>query len=121
MSDIPSQKVETTPKIEKVFIDPITQRLDAFKLARNVIKSGFKPDFMVALWRGGCFIGMCMHELFKYVGWDVDHIAIRTSKYTGINEASSTVQVHNLTYLKERIKPGQSILLVDDVWDTGSR
>ena len=27
--------------------------LDSFQLARNIFESGFKPDFLVGLWRGG--------------------------------------------------------------------
>ena len=103
----------------KNFVSPDTLRQDSYKLAAQVIKDGFIPDFMVAIWRGGATIGICMHELFKYVDMDVDHIAIRTSRYSGIDETKSHVAVHNLGYLVERLKPDSKVLLVDDVYDSG--
>lgn len=106
-------------RITKTFITPEQLRLDSFKLAKQIVESGSKPDSMVAVWRGGTFIGCCVHEFLKYKNIEVDHIAIRTSKYTGIDKCTTEVNVHNLGYLLERLKPGDTILLVDDVWDTG--
>lgn len=103
----------------KLFVSPEVLRQKSFELASIVVKAGFKPDVMVVLWRGGASIGCYMHEFFKYIGWDVDHIAIRTSRYTGIDKASSGVAVHNLGYLKERLNKDSKVLLVDDVHDTG--
>lgn len=103
----------------KHFVSPDSLREDSYALAAKVIESGFKPDFLIAIWRGGATIGICMHEFFKYLNIPVDHIAIRTSKYTGIDVASSTVQVHNLGYLTERLKKDSKVLLIDDVYDTG--
>lgn len=107
-------------QISKLYITPDELRKDSFVLGMKVIKDGFRPDFMVALWRGGAPIGCNIHELLKWKGINSDHIAIRTSKYTGIDKADSRVVVHNLSYLVENIKPGDKILLVDDVWDSGS-
>ena len=71
-----------------------------------------------------CLYTTWLHNLnldfIQYKGVSTDHIAIRTSRFTGIGIASEEVLVHNLTYLKERVKAGDSILLVDDVWDTGT-
>jgi hypoxanthine phosphoribosyltransferase len=109
---------------QKQFIQPDELRRDSFALGAKVVKSGFKPDLMVALWRGGAPIGCYMHELFKFKGIVTDHIAIRTSKYTGIGESNATVQVHSTSYVLDRIRdnvnPAFRILLVDDVWDSGS-
>lgn len=74
---------------------------------------------MVAIWRGGAPIGCHVHELFKFMNIHTDHIAIRTSKYTGIDKCNSTVTVHNLGYLKERLTSDSKVLLVDDIFDTG--
>ena len=104
----------------KVFVDPETLQTDSFILASKVFEDGFEPDFMVAIWRGGAQIGCCVHEFFKYLDMKVDHIAIRTSRYTGIDETSAKVEVHNLGYLVERVKSTSKVLLVDDIFDTGS-
>jgi hypoxanthine phosphoribosyltransferase len=73
----------------------------------------------VVLWRGGAPIGCYMHEFFKRCGIKPDHIAIRTSRYHGIDSASETIEVHNLGYFLERAKKDTNVLLVDDVHDTG--
>ena len=103
----------------KQFISPESLRHDSYKLASRIVDSGFKPDFMIAIWRGGAFIGCCVHEFLKFLGLKTDHIAIRTSRYSGIDETHETVQVHNLGYLMEKLQKSSKVLLVDDVYDTG--
>lgn len=103
----------------KHYITPDSLRLDSYRLAAKVVQDGFKPDYMVAIWRGGAPIGCCVHEFLKRVGQTPDHITIRTSRYTGIDQVGNEIQVHNLAYLLERLKPDSKILLVDDVWDKG--
>ncbi len=108
----------------KVYVDLDTYRKDSYDLARQVMEGGFMPDFLVALWRGGTLPGTCMHEAFNWRAAKkgtplVDHIAIRTSRYYGIDKAHSTVHVHNLGYLNEKLRPNTKVLIVDDVFDTG--
>lgn len=105
--------------IKKRFITPDKLRVVSFGLAARVLQSELRPTFLVALWRGGATIGCYVHEYLGYKGIESDHIAIRTSRYTGVDCAAEEVIVHNLTYLKEQAKAGDSILLVDDVWDSG--
>lgn len=105
----------------KQFISPSDLRMDSFRLGSMVVMSGFKPDFLVAIWRGGAPIGCYVHEVLKKCDMTVDHIAIRTSRYTGIDKTSENgkIEVHNLGYLLERLEPDSKILVIDDVWDTG--
>lgn len=103
----------------KYYIELDSLRTDSYALGIKVLEDGFVPDFMIALWRGGAPIGCYMHELFKYLKYSVDHIAIRTSRYTGIDTVSESVGVHNLGYLQERVTPTSKLLLVDDVFDSG--
>lgn len=105
--------------MSKQYVQPDELRLDSFTLGAKVMDSKFRPDFMIALWRGGAPIGCYVHELLKYCGLQVDHIAIRTSKYTGIDQASATVKVHNLGYVTEQLCKETKLLLVDDIFDTG--
>lgn len=104
---------------QKLFVSPETQRLDSYRLASKIVKDGFHPDFMVAIWRGGASIGICVHEFLKYKNINTDHISIRTSRYTGIDETADNVAVHNLGYLVERLTTSSKVLLVDDVFDSG--
>ena len=103
----------------KQYIQPEELRHDSFVLGAKVIEDGYKPDFMVALWRGGSTIGIFCHELLKRRGIKVDHICIRTSRYTGIDTTEEKVKVFNLNYIVKNIVNGSKILLVDDVFDTG--
>ena len=103
----------------KRFVSPDELRKDSYLLGTKVIESKFRPDFMVALWRGGSTIGICIHELLKYCGTPTDHIAIRTSRFSGMNKGSEEVAVHNLGYLIERLNKDSKVLLVDDVFDSG--
>jgi hypoxanthine phosphoribosyltransferase len=92
---------------------------DSFSLAMAIFDSGFKPDFIVGVWRGGASVGIAVQELLELLGTHSDHIAIRTSSYTGIGQRAKTVEVHGLSYIIHRASSGQSVLLVDDVYDTG--
>ena len=38
---------------------------DSFQLAANVHAAGFKPDFLVGLWRGGSAVGIRVRKLHK--------------------------------------------------------
>lgn len=89
------------------------------ELARRIVSSGFRPTFLVALWRGGAPIGIAIQEVLEYHSIHTDHIAIRTSSYTGIDTQSKTVRVHAVDYLVSRLSAEDELLLVDDVFDSG--
>ena len=104
---------------EKIFIKPADLLYDSFRLGAKILESGFLPDYIVAIWRGGTPIGIAVQELLDYAGVETDHIAIRTSYYTGIEKTSDKVQVHGLGYLIDKICHEDCLLIVDDVFDTG--
>lgn len=105
--------------LEKTYISANQLLIDAYELGLKVLDSGFRPDFIVGVWRGGAPVGIAIHELFEYAGYPTDHIAVRTSLYTGINRTAGEVQVYGLGYLVERISNGSRVLIVDDVFDSG--
>ncbi len=92
---------------------------DSFRLAWQVYTSGYRPNYIVGVWRGGAPVGIAVQELLDVLGVEADHIAIRTSSYTGIGERSRHVQVHGLTYLIKHLESEDSLLIVDDVHDSG--
>ena len=106
-------------KEEKIFIQAQELLRDSFLLGKSIIDSGFRPDFIVGIWRGGTPVGIAVQELLDYAGIPTDHIAIRTSYYTGIESTQSKVQVHGLGYLIRKLNQEDSVLIVDDVFDTG--
>jgi uncharacterized protein len=105
--------------MEKLFISANSLLHDSMELARRVVASGFRPTFLVAMWRGGAPIGIAIQEVLEYFAIEVDHIAIRTSSYIGIDKQAKTVRVHAIDYLVSRLTAEDQLLLVDDVFDSG--
>lgn len=104
---------------DKLFIEPREFLLDSYRLARMILDTGYRPDFIVGLWRGGTPPGIAVQEFFAYHNIKTDHIAIRTSRYTGINQTESRIRVHNLDYLIKNANADDRLLLVDDVYEEG--
>ena len=105
--------------MEKHFIQSQQLLKDSFELAWQVYKSGYKPNYIVGVWRGGAPIGIAVQEFLEVVGLKSDHIAIRTSYYSGISERKKSVQVYGLNYIVNKLESEDSLLIVDDVHDTG--
>jgi hypoxanthine phosphoribosyltransferase len=105
--------------VEKLFISAESLLRDSMELATRVIRSGLKPTFLVAMWRGGAPIGIVVQEALEYHSIHADHIPIRTSSYVGIDKQSKTVRVHATDYLVSRLSYEDELLIVDDVFDSG--
>src|SRR6202453_1117426 len=105
--------------MEKLFISANSLLRDSMELARLIVRSGLRPTFLVAMWRGGAPIGIAVQEALEYHSIHADHIAIRTSSYVGIDDEAKTVRVHALDYLVSRLSAEDELLLVDDVFDSG--
>ena len=65
--------------MQKRFIEEQQLLEDSYRLARQIHCSGFRPDFIVGVWRGGSAVGIYVQECLQYLGVDADHIAVRTS------------------------------------------
>lgn len=103
---------------QKAFISAESLLRDSFELGMQVVRSGFEPTFLVGVWRGGAPVGISVQEVLEYHGVECDHIAIRTSSYTGIDQQSA-VRVHALDYLVSQLTFEDRLLLIDDVFDSG--
>lgn len=104
---------------EKLFISAQSLLEDSWRLSVNILKDGFHPNFIVGVWRGGTPVGIAVQEMLDFFGVETDHISIRTSSYRGIEKQRSRVRVHGLSYLTKQINAENSLLIVDDVFDTG--
>lgn len=104
---------------EKLYLDAQALLDDSFRLAADIHESGFRPSFIIAVWRGGAPIGLAVQEFLSAVGVQSDHIAIRTSSYQSIDQRSREVAVHGLSYLIKNLTFEDRLLIVDDVFDTG--
>ena len=104
---------------DKIFISAESLLRDSMELGLRIVRSGFRPTFLVAIWRGGAPIGITVQEVLEYNGVECDHISIRTSSYTGIDKQDKTVRVHAIDYLVSSLSAEDSLLLIDDVFDSG--
>jgi len=105
--------------VEKQYIDAQQLLDDSFALGLQVLESGYVPHFIIGVWRGGTPVGIAVQELLDYFGIETDHIAIRTSFYTKLGETADNVKVHGLGHIIDNLHKADSILIVDDVYDTG--
>ena len=122
---MPPAPGECPPSMDKLFIAEEDLLLDAYRLGVKVFKSGFRPGFIVGLWRGGSSVGIAVQECLQHLGVATDHISLRTS-YRGmqqyqhmVDEAPSEIRVHGTQYLLESVNAEDGLLIVDDVYSTG--
>lgn len=98
---------------------------DAYRLGVKIADSGFRPTFIVGLWRGGSVVGIAVQECLQYLGFPTDHISIRTS-YRGLNtyqqmvdNPQEEIRIHGTQYLLETVNQDDGLLIVDDVFSSG--
>lgn len=106
-------------RMEKTYISAELLLRDSLELGVRIVRSGFRPSFLVGIWRGGAPIGISVQEVLEFNGIQCDHIAIRTSSYTGIDQPEKTVRVHAIDYLVSQLSFEDQLLLIDDVFDSG--
>lgn len=111
--------------MQKRFLDEETLILDSFRLGVKIYASGFRPSFIVGLWRGGSTVGIYVQECLQTLGVHTNHIALRTS-YRGqphyqqmVADQSAGIRVHGTQYLLETLNREDSLLIVDDVFSSG--
>ncbi len=109
----------------KRFISESSLISDSFRLGVQIFNSGFRPTFVVGLWRGGSSVGIYVQECLQHLGVETDHIAVRTS-YSGVRDyrrmvenPSDNIRVHGTQYLLESLNADDRLLLVDDVCGSG--
>ena len=96
--------------------------LDSMRLGVNIVRSGFEPDFIVALWPGGVQSGLVVHEVHNYfrrklgrTGPGPDHIALNTTS----THLSYRTDILGIEYLADRVDYGHRLLLVDTTFKSG--
>lgn len=104
---------------EKVWVDAGTLLLQSLRLARRIWDDGFRPDYLVGVWRGGTPPGLAIHEYFRLRGHDPYHTAIKTQSYRGMQRGAEGVEVKGLEHVIDVVEAEDRMLIVDDVFDTG--
>jgi len=110
--------------VDKLYVQENDLLLDAYRLGVQIYRSGFRPDFIVGLWRGGSSVGIFVQECLQHLGVETDHISIRTSyrgmqTYDAMVENADNIRVHGTQYLLENLDADDALLIVDDVFSTG--
>lgn len=82
-------------------------------ISKDVKKSGYKPDVIVALARGGWFAGRVLCDFLNLN----DLISLKVEHYTGTASASVGPKLR-YPFDSSMVK-GKSVLIVDDISDTG--
>ena len=105
--------------MQKTYISPQLLLQRSYELAVQILESTFRPNWILAVWRGGAPVGMAVQEYLKVHGVPTDHIAIRTSSYHTIGEQSSQISVHGLEYVVKNANANDRLLIIDDIFDSG--
>ena len=105
--------------MDKLFIKSEDLLKDSFKLAWDVYKSGFEPDIVVGIWRGGSIPAITIHEYLRYRGIQTTSSVIITKSYNSIGQQTDNVYIDVSNKVLYDLKSADKILIVDDVLDTG--
>jgi len=109
--------------MNKEFLDYKTVRNDALKIANKIYKDGFIPDVIYASLRGGAYMANIISEYFKILSskehfHPVLYAGVVARSYSDIAQHTK-VYIDGWTYPPENLRPGDKILLVDDIFDSG--
>lgn len=105
--------------MRKEFIDAETLLATSFRLGALIHTSGYRPDLLLGIWRGGAPIAIAVHEYLQHRGHRCEHLPVRVTSYKGIDEPAERVDIHGLATLIAETAAFQRLLIVDDVLDTG--
>jgi len=104
---------------DKLFVSAHQLNIDSVRLGRKVWADGFRPDFLIGIWRGGTPPGIIIHEYLRMKGLEPYHTTIKTQSYQGMQRGDGGVEIKGLEHVIDVIEVDHQLLLVDDVFDTG--
>jgi len=115
---------ELRAKMKKRFLDEATIIEDSFRLGVKIFESGFRPSFIVGVWRGGSSVGIYVQECLQALGVETEHTSVRTSyqglpAYQAMIDSPENIRVHGTQYLIENLNAEDRLLIVDDVCSSG--
>jgi uncharacterized protein len=105
--------------MQKTYVEPNALYRDSFRLARKIWRSGWQPDVILVMWRGGTPVGITIHEYFLFRGLKTLHAVIHVESYLGIGRQKAPV-VRDIGSLLRQIPRKSRVLLVDDICDSGA-
>ncbi len=105
--------------MSKVFVTAEDLLQDSYLLASKVVDSGFRPDYIVAVLRGGAPVAIATHEFLDAVGIPTILLSVEAKFYKGIDETEATVKVFGSSRFGSIVGKNKKVLIVDDIFDTG--
>ena len=105
--------------MEKTFLKAEDLLRDSYELGLRILESGYRPTFIVGVWRGGTPVAIAVQEVLELCNCPTNHFAIRTSSYDAQNRQTDTVNVYGLQHMADVISVDDKLLIVDDVFDSG--
>ena len=108
----------------KEFLPYDVVRNDALKLAYKLYNiDGFVPDVIYSSLRGGEYMANVISEYYKIAHKNhhpVLYAAVVARSYTDVRKSTPRVYVDGWTYPPANLRPGDRIMLIDDIFDTGN-
>ena len=108
----------------KEFLPYETVRNDALKIANKIFQDGFIPDVIYASLRGGAYMANVISEYFKILAskekfHPVLYAGVVARSYSDVANHTK-VFIDGWTYPPQNLRPGDKILLIDDIFDSGN-
>lgn len=108
----------------KEFLPYETVRNDALKIAHKIFQDGFIPDVIYASLRGGAYMANVISEYFKILAskekfHPVLYAGVVARSYSDVANHTK-VFIDGWTYPPQNLRPGDKILLIDDIFDSGN-
>ncbi len=105
--------------MKKHFVSAESLLKDSFELGLRVFESGYRPTFIIGVWRGGAPVGIAVQEILDMLNCPTDHFSIRTSSYDGAMRQATDVKIMGLQHVVDTIEAKDQLLIIDDIFDTG--
>lgn len=102
-----------------VFLSADEFQEDCWTLAEKLYASGWRPDYLLGLWRGGAWPCVSVDECFRTKGWKTDCIPLKCWSYSGVNSNEGELKFFLEKEVFSCLQPGKRVLVIDDVFDTG--
>ena len=114
-----SAEIEEVAMPRLLHISPEDYLIDAFRLGQKLYRTGFRPRHAISIWRGGTPVGLGVDTFYRSRGLTINHTTIATDSYTGIQQRHE-VTVKNLDHLVQAVCPEDDLLILDDVYESGT-
>jgi hypoxanthine phosphoribosyltransferase len=108
--------------MEKEFLPFDVVRNNSLKMAHRIRLDGFEPDVIYVSLRGGAYVANVVSEYFMLARKNarpVLYAAVVARSYTDVRSHGRVV-IDGWTYSPDYLRNGDKILLIDDVFDSGT-